>query len=78
MSQKRLRVIEQLRKLWPYKTWKYDNQLNQWRASSGMRVEPRALLSPRTPNGDDSYTTRYYRVDDGRYDTVNIVDPHWR
>lgn len=76
MNKKHFRVIEQLREMWPSEQWVYRNAENDWCSSEGKRVEPRSLLAPRSPNGDDDhFETRYYRVDEGRYEPLNIVPP---
>lgn len=56
-----MRVIDQLRKLFPGK-WVYDRETHNWLGES-FNVIPTATMVSRTPNGYSGYATHFYRSD---------------
>jgi hypothetical protein len=59
-----MRIIDQLRKLYPGK-WRYDSEFSQYVHESGRSVFRCAALSPRYDGDDDSFETQLRWSDTG-------------
>jgi hypothetical protein len=59
-----MRIIDQLRKLYPGK-WRYDSEFNCYVHESGRTVYRCAALAPRYDGDDDSFETQLRWSDTG-------------